>query len=147
MKEFLHDIFDEMKINLKLGQQLKLFFEGESHFITDKRLLKNILINLLGNAIKFSQEGKSIEITTQNSGTRMILQVKDEGIGIDKEDMPHLFSTFYRGKNATNIQGTGLGLHIVKRYIDLLEGQITLSSELNKGTVFNIGLPNLKLLI
>ncbi|MEJ7737574.1 MAG: PAS domain-containing sensor histidine kinase [Chitinophagaceae bacterium] len=144
VKEFLHDVFDEMKIGIKQGQQLKLFFEGESQFITDKRLLKNILINLLGNAIKFSGENKNIEITIENSGVKLLMQIKDEGIGISKEDMPYLFSTFYRGKNAVNIQGTGLGLHIVKRYIDMLEGSITLSSELNEGTTFNIGLPNLK---
>ena len=147
VKEFLQDVFDEMKINLKMGQQLKFFFEGENFFATDKRLLKNVLINLLSNAIKFSEVHKTIEIAVDNSSTFMILQVKDQGIGIAKEDMPHLFSTFYRGKNAVNIQGTGLGLHIVKRYVDMLEGSITLSTELNEGTTFNVGLPNLKELV
>jgi PAS domain S-box-containing protein len=147
VKEFLQDVFDEMKISLKIGQQLKLSFEGENFFATDKRLLKNILINLLSNAIKFSEIHKTIEISVDNSITYMILQIKDQGIGIAKEDMPHLFSTFYRGKNAVNIQGTGLGLHIVKRYVDMLEGSITLSTELNEGTTFNVGLPNLKELV
>ena len=73
----------------------------------------------------------------------MILQVKDEGIGISREDMQHLFSTFYRGRNAVNIQGTGLGLHIVKRYVNLLKGDISLTSELNEGTTINIALPGL----
>jgi signal transduction histidine kinase len=58
--------------------------------------------------------------------------------------MPHMFSTFYRGRNAINIQGTGLGLHIVKRYVDLLQGDITMASELNRGTTFNVGLPRLE---
>lgn len=143
VKVFLHDVFDEMKINLKLGQQLKLSFDGESNFATDKRLLKNVLINLLNNAIKFSDNHKSIKISVVSSFTFLILQVKDHGIGIPKEDMPHMFSTFYRAKNAVNIQGTGLGLHIVKRYVDMLEGTITLSTELNVGTIVNVGLPNL----
>jgi len=147
VKEFLHDVFDEMKISLKMGQQLKFSFEGENFFATDKRLLKNVLINLLSNAIKFSDLHKTIEISVDNSSTFMILQVKDQGIGIAKEDLPHLFSTFYRGKNAVNIPGTGLGLHIVKRYVDMLEGSITLTTALNEGTTFNIGLPNLKELV
>ena len=144
LKEFLHDVFDEMKTGLKDGQVLKLNFEGELSFVTDKRLLKNVLINLLSNAIKFSNEDKPIWISVNNSGTKLVIQVKDEGMGIAHEDMPHLFSTFYRGRNAVNVQGTGLGLHIVKRYVDMLEGHITLSSELNEGTTFNLGLPNLK---
>lgn len=147
VKEFLQDVFDEMKINLKMGQQLKFSFDGESFFATDKRLLKNVLINLLSNAIKFSETHKTIEIAVDNSSTFMVLQVKDQGIGIAKEDMPHLFSTFFRGKNAVNIQGTGLGLHIVKRYVNMLEGSITLSTELNEGTTFNVGLPSLKELV
>ncbi|MEO5998702.1 MAG: PAS domain-containing sensor histidine kinase [Chitinophagaceae bacterium] len=147
LQEFLHDIFDEMKISLKIGQQLKLRFEGEAFFATDKRLLKNVLINLLSNAIKFSDIQTTIEISVSNSATFLILQVKDTGIGIAREDLPHLFSTFFRGKNAVNIQGTGLGLHIIKRYVTMMEGTITLSTELNEGTTFNVGLPNLKELV
>ncbi len=147
VKEFLQDVFDEMKISLKMGQQLKFSFEGEGFFATDKRLLKNVMINLLSNAIKFSDIHKTIEISVDNSINFLMLQVKDQGIGIAKEDMPHLFSTFFRGKNAVNIQGTGLGLHIVKRYVDMLEGSITLSTELYEGTTFNVRLPNLKELV
>jgi signal transduction histidine kinase len=147
VKDFLQDVFDEMKINLKMGQQLKLSLEGENYFATDKRLLKNVLINLLSNAIKFSDIHKTIEITVDNTTAFMVLQVKDQGIGIPQEDLPHLFSTFYRGKNAVNIQGTGLGLHIVKRYVTMLEGTITVTTALNEGTTFNVGLPNLKELV
>ena len=141
VEAFIHQVFDELKYELKQGQQLLLIFNGPNIFTTDKRLLKNVLINLLSNAIKFSDEYKPIEVTVINSESKLLLQVRDQGIGIPKEDMPHLFSTFFRCKNAVHIQGTGLGLHIVKRYIDLLEGQITLSSQINEGTVFNVGLP------
>jgi signal transduction histidine kinase len=68
------------------------------------------------------------------------LIVKDNGIGIPDEDKEHLFSTFFRSKNAVNIQGTGLGLHIVKRYLDLMGGNINIESELNKGTTVIINL-------
>jgi signal transduction histidine kinase len=74
----------------------------------------------------------------------MVVEVKDEGIGIAKEDMQHMFSTFYRGRNAVNIQGTGLGLHIVRRYVNLLKGDIHLESELNEGTKINIAIPRLE---
>ena len=71
----------------------------------------------------------------------MELRIKDEGIGISREDQQHLFERFFRGHNATNIQGTGLGLNIVARYLDLLDGHIEPKSELNKGTEFIITLP------
>jgi PAS domain S-box-containing protein len=144
VKEQVQDVIDEIKSMLKEGQDMILNFQGDEYFITDNRLLKNILINLLSNAIKFSEEGKNIYITINNSGSAMIVEVKDQGIGIAREDMQHLFSTFYRGRNAVNIQGTGLGLHIVRRYVSLLKGDINLESELNEGTTINIALPRLE---
>ena len=143
VREFVLETFDEMKHTLKQGQHMELSYTGITFFTSDKRLLKNVMINLLSNAVKFSEENKTIQVTVENAGARLAMEVKDEGIGIAKEDMEYLFSTFYRAKNAINIQGTGLGLHIVKRYISLLEGSISISSELNKGCTFNIGLPSL----
>jgi signal transduction histidine kinase len=67
--------------------------------------------------------------------------VQDQGIGISEEDQKHLFSSFFRGTNATNIQGTGMGLHIVRRYVDLLGGQIQIQSKLNKGTTVTFAIP------
>ena len=104
-------------------------------------MLKNILLNLLSNAIKFSQEGKIVNVNTSNQGQKLIITVKDRGLGIPAEDQPHLFSTFFRAKNVSNIQGTGLGLPIVKRYVNLLGGDIKLWSELEKGTEATISLP------
>ena len=74
--------------------------------------------------------------------TRFVnISVEDKGIGIPPQDQQHLFSSFFRGFNATNIAGTGLGLHIVKRYIDLLHGKVKLESELGKGTTVSISIP------
>jgi signal transduction histidine kinase len=70
-----------------------------------------------------------------------VISVRDEGIGISKEDQEHLFSSFFRGKNALNIQGTGLGLHIVKRYVDLLGGEVNLKSEIGMGTIITFTIP------
>jgi signal transduction histidine kinase len=72
------------------------------------------------------------------------MTIKDEGIGIPVEDLPRLFDSFFRGKNVSNIQGTGLGLPIVKRYLDLLHGDISVSSKLNEGTTFRIDLPAMR---
>ena len=66
------------------------------------------------------------------------IQVKDQGLGIPDEDKKHLFERFFRGKNVTNIQGTGLGLHIVSKYVELMGGRIEVESELNKGTLFTL---------
>jgi PAS domain S-box-containing protein len=143
VKECLMDVFEELKHSLKKGQHLDLSYNGEINFTTDQRLLKNIMINLLSNAVKFSDENKLIRISVENLGLKMIIHVKDEGIGISQEDMPYLFSTFYRAKNAINIQGTGLGLNIVKRYIDMLGGEISVSSELGNGCTFTISVPGL----
>jgi PAS domain S-box-containing protein len=138
--EWMKDVKEEIKASLKVGQRLQLQHEGATYFCSDKRLLKHILLNLLGNAIKFS-EPNTIVYAKVEVGDRIRLQVRDEGIGIAQEDQQHLFETFFRGKNATNIQGTGLGLHIVHRYVQLLEGEISLESELDRGTCFTVEIP------
>lgn len=144
VQEFLSDVVDEMGAIVKFGQHIHLSVQHGNGFCTDKRLLKNILINLIGNAIKFSKEGDVIDVTANVGSEKMEVAVKDKGIGISKEDQQHLFSSFYRGKNAETIQGTGLGLHIVSRYLQLLEGRVNVESELGKGTTISIILPNKK---
>ena len=141
LKEVLADTIDEMKAITKQGQQILLDCNGDCFAFTDRKLFRNILINLISNAIKFSEEGKTISIAGKLSGDKAIIAVSDQGIGISDEDQEHLFSSFFRGANATNIQGTGLGLHIVKRYVDLLGGELALQSELNKGTTINFIIP------
>ncbi len=143
VKEFTDEVIEEMRTQLKTGQDIMAEFIGENGFTSDKRMLKNILLNLLSNAIKFSGEGKNIFLRTENVNGQLALTVKDEGVGIPEEDQPHLFGTFYRAKNVSNIQGTGLGLAIIKRYVNLLGGSIELKSRLNEGTVVTIRLPKL----
>jgi PAS domain S-box-containing protein len=141
LKDLLADTMDEMKGILKKSQRLELHCNGECIAYTDKKLLKNILINLIGNAIKFSDEEKIISIHGKASGNKAVVSVTDQGIGISTEDQQHLFTSFFRGTNATNIQGTGMGLHIVKRYVDLLGGQIKVQSKLNEGTTVTFTIP------
>ncbi|MBI5856309.1 MAG: PAS domain-containing sensor histidine kinase [Sphingobacteriales bacterium] len=141
LKDLLSDTLDEMKAILKKDQHFVLNCEGDCYAYTDKRIFRNILINLVGNAIKFSDEGKTITINSRLSGDKAIISIIDEGIGISEEDQEHLFSSFFRGTNAINIQGTGLGLHIVKRYLDLLDGEVSVWSQLNKGTTITFAIP------
>jgi PAS domain S-box-containing protein len=143
VKEFLEEVIEEIRTILKNGQTIQLHYTGVQIFVTDKKLLKNIMINLLGNASKFSDEGKPIDIICECGQEKLQITVKDKGIGISDEDQQHMFSSFFRGHNATNIQGTGLGLHIVRRYLDLLDGSVYLKSKLGEGTEISIILPPL----
>ncbi|RYY16726.1 MAG: PAS domain-containing sensor histidine kinase [Chitinophagaceae bacterium] len=129
----------------KTGQQIQVSGTAIEDFITDKNLLKNILINLLSNAVKFSAENSIIHLKVMPFKESLQISVTDSGIGIAKNDQEQLFSSFFRGSNATNIQGSGLGLHIVKRYLDLLGGTIKIDSELNKGTTFTLSIPEMKI--
>ncbi|MFZ9387936.1 MAG: PAS domain S-box protein [Chitinophagaceae bacterium] len=139
--EFMEETTEEVRGLLKPGQQLEHRHTGPDTVDSDKKLLKNIMFNLISNAIKFSGDGSLIELSSTVTESGFRLGVKDQGIGISEADQAHLFSSFYRAANATNIQGTGLGLHLVKRYADLLQGTISLQSELNKGTLVNIFIP------
>jgi PAS domain S-box-containing protein len=138
IKEFVTSLCNEINGILKKGQKLVYQHTGATTIVLDPALLKNILINLLSNAIKFSGENAAINIKTSLTGNKFQLMVVDQGIGISNEDQKHLFERFFRGNNVTNIQGTGLGLHIVGKYIELLNGSITVESELEKGTEFLI---------
>jgi PAS domain S-box-containing protein len=141
MKHIIEDSVDEVKAMLKPAQFITLSYNGVSKCYSDKKLLRNIIINLISNASKFSNEGKEINVTVSVNDEVASIVVADNGIGITEEDQQHLFSTFFRGSNATNIQGTGLGLHIVKQYVDLLGGQIRLESELHIGTTIKFFIP------
>jgi signal transduction histidine kinase len=143
LKEFLEEVTEEIKTIMKEHQKIHIDCNSEGLFVTDKKLLKNILINLLSNAIKFSEENSFIWLKADHSSNNLILEVKDEGIGISEDDQQYMFTSFFRGKNAVNIQGTGLGLHIVKRYVELIHGSIRLESKLQAGTTITIELPDL----
>ena len=142
MQELSGEIMEELSLVLKEKQSIVYEHQGNGkQVVLDKNIVKNISVNLLSNAIKYSPEGKKIEFFTTISHQNLDIVVKDHGIGIPDLDKPHLFSRFFRAHNAGNIQGTGLGLNIVKKYVDLLEGQISYESELNNGTTFTVNIP------
>ena len=141
LEELMHDTTEEMRGLLKKEQEFIYHHTGTTTAYSDKNLLRNILINLITNAIKFSEEGSAIMINSIVDAGTAEISVIDKGIGIAPADQEHLFSSFFRGKNAINIQGTGLGLHIVKRYLDLLGGDVGLQSTLGEGTKISCTIP------
>lgn len=110
----------------------------------DKELLQNIVINLLANAIKYSAKGTSIDCLLVGDKERVIFQVKDRGIGIPKIDQARLFSPFFRASNVSTVGGTGMGLSIVKKCVDLHQGEIAIESEVDVGTTVTVSLPRLE---
>jgi PAS domain S-box-containing protein len=107
----------------------------------DEKLLRQILENLLTNALKYSPSGSPIEFTLSYSTAQAVFQIRDQGIGIPEEDRQRLFEAFHRATNVGTIAGTGLGLAIVKKCVDLHKGQIVLESEVGVGTTFTVTLP------
>ncbi len=107
---------------------------------TQKEYFKDLLINLVTNGIKYNQKGGNVEIKYRQDATRLVLEIEDNGIGIDKDDIDRIFERFYRvsRSRSQNIEGTGLGLAIVKHIVRSLDAKIFVESELGLGTKFTI---------
>jgi len=131
------EITEEMQVIAKENQNIIYQHTGTtSNIHLDGNLLKNCIINLIGNAIKYSGENTFIEFNTEVTENDCIVTIKDNGIGIPEADQKHLFEAFFRAHNTGNIPGTGLGLNIVGRYVNLMNGKIDFQSNVNKGTTF-----------
>src|SRR3989338_3683247 len=131
---FMSEIISEMQGMLTGKQSLVHHHSGKEIALLDPKILKNILFNLVSNAIKFSNHEGKIELSTQVDERAIVIAVEDDGIGINEEDQENLFERFFRGSNVTHIQGTGLGLSIVARYVELMNGTIQIDSVQNQGT-------------
>lgn len=141
VKDFISGIISEMQLMASGGQHITYQHSGPETASLDPKIFRNVLFNLISNAIKFSPEGGAIEVNSALSGHSFEISVRDHGIGIPKEDQKHLFGRFFRGHNATHIQGTGLGLSIVAKYAELMDGSVHFESEETKGTLFTIRIP------
>lgn len=138
------EVVNEMQGILKPGQKIDYQHTGDKIALFDNQMVRNILLNLISNAIKFSPENKDIILKTRTDEDAIGIEVSDKGIGIPKEEQEHLFERFFRARNATNIQGTGLGLNIVVKYLEAMNGKIDFKSEINHGTTFNLSIPSKK---
>ena len=140
--EFMKTIVQELQHAQKPGQEVHISSaQPEMQVNLDKQFVRNIFLNLLSNALKYSPEGKPVDIILTTQARAVCVKIKDQGVGIPEDEHKHLFDLFFRARNATNIQGTGLGLPIVKKYIDLMQGDITVESQLDKGTTITVTLP------
>jgi len=140
--DMMADLVEE--ISLGVGTQHELRFCSHEEIFPvrmDEGLLRQILLNLLTNAVKYSPVGSHIELDLRKEGERIVIQISDEGVGIPADDLSRLFEPFYRGKNTNHIPGTGLGLTIVKRSLDYLQGSIRVDSQERVGTTFTVEIP------
>lgn len=141
-REVISEVVADMHELCKQGQSVVAEENEAFEAFTDRMILRNILLNLISNAIKFSPENSVIRVRSVRSESgRWRISVEDSGIGMSEEDQHHLFERFFRSRNVANIQGTGLGLHIVSKYLELLSGEISVSSRLDHGSTFTIEIP------
>lgn len=133
------DIVADVGTAHKADGRIKFKYNGKKDVIIDKKMIRNTMMNLLSNAIKYSE--KEIDVDVRVADQRINIDVTDRGIGIPEDERKEMFNTFFRARNASRIHGTGLGLNIVKRYLDLMGGEIDFKSELNKGTTFMVTVP------
>ncbi|RAK67006.1 sensor histidine kinase [Hymenobacter edaphi] len=141
LPELLSEVVADVQGLLKAGQRISQHVGCPAPVVLDPSLLRKILVNLLSNAIKYSAEGSEVTLRAACAAGQLTLTVQDQGVGISKEDQEHLFERFFRARNVTNIPGTGLGLYIVGRYLELMGGRISLHSELNRGTTVTVTIP------
>ncbi len=139
----LEEIFDTYKLKAaQRGIVLDLQIEDILPVVeADTNRLRRVFTNLLDNAVKFSREEGVVTITAQEKDREVVVMITDEGIGIDPEDLPHIFDVFHRGKTTGGVEGHGLGLATVKAIVEGHGGRIVVTSQPNKGSTFTIFLP------
>lgn len=138
LPELIHEVEEDMRAILKKGQTISYQHGGDDEAMLDKNLLRNVVINLLSNASKYSPEGAPVEVVCNVQNGRTELIVKDKGIGISEQDQQKLFSRFFRATNAGNVSGTGLGLYIVRRYVEMMGGSVQCQSQVGEGSEFRV---------
>ena len=145
----LHDLIEDAITHVELIVQNRLgyirtdFKASKSSILANDSYFTNVIVNILDNAIKYSEGPPKIDIITENLGNNILMSIKDQGIGISKSAQKRVFEEFYREHTGDvhNVKGHGLGLANVKRIVDNHQGSITVESEKEKGSIFTIKLP------
>ncbi len=136
----IHEVSEDANNLYKSSRVINTTVSGIPYpIVSDKSILRNVVFNLISNALKYSKTPIDIQLSYYDSEVK--IEIKDYGIGIPTQDQKHIFSRFFRASNVTNIQGTGLGLNIVKGLVNLLEGEISFKSTANEETTFIIIIP------
>lgn len=142
IQTFCLNLLEDFHLSNESQHVIKFSQQGDrTHAWMDERLMHSVLSNLLSNAIKYSPPFSTVNFTLSAASELIVFQVKDEGIGIEKDDLAALYNPFVRGKNAQNAVGTGLGLAVVKKCLDLHQGHIEVESETGVGTIFTVSVP------
>lgn len=140
--DWLVQVMAELEHSNPQAARVSLTCDGlDAPRTADQQLLRHMVVNLLGNALKYSDPDTPVRFAVSGVGGQMHLRISDQGIGIPEADLPRLFGSFHRGTNVGNISGTGIGLHIVKECVDLHQGEIEVSSRPGQGTTFTVRLP------
>ncbi len=135
-------ILDEFRSQPKLAHEIHYTCDRKPLIMMlDKRLMRQVIINLISNALKYSPEGTTVYLDVAATDKSVTVQVRDQGIGIPPADQKYLFEPFHRAGNVGSISGTGLGLSITKQAVDLHGGIISVESEVGVGTTFTVTLP------
>lgn len=141
LREFFHRIIDEVQSNTQNTHRIDSSFPDIDLLIeSDENLLRNIFVNLLTNAIKFSPGQKEVFLSVTTSDGRVTCEIRDNGLGIEEKDLSRIFEPFHRGDNVQKIKGTGLGLPIVKKAVETLGGEVRVESKPGDGTRFTVNL-------
>ncbi|GAB3234753.1 response regulator [Algoriphagus aestuariicola] len=139
---FVKELLDTVRAGIENGVIINAEIGELPKTITsDPELMYQVFENLLSNAVKYSKDGREIDFKLSFEDNKLLAQVVDEGIGVPKSEQGKLFDRFFRAKNVGIVEGSGLGLSIVRKCLDVLNGDITFESELDKGTTFFVTIP------
>ena len=141
MEQLLGETVADVQALRKAGQRIVCEAECTGLIRLDASLLRKILVNLLSNALKYSGENAVVYVRATCQNRQLTLRVQDQGVGISPEDQEHLFERFFRARNVSTVPGTGLGLYIIAKYLELMGGSIALHSALNVGTTVTLTIP------
>jgi len=141
LADFIKDVVEEVTCSAKYSHHICLSTNKLGCLLTDEKLMRNIIINLLTNAIKFSPGKEEVSLNVLDNDSHITLEIRDNGIGIPDHEIDMIFDPFIRGKAAAGIHGTGLGLSIVKKAVELLDGTVKVESEVGVGSVFTVTIP------
>ena len=144
LKDFIAECLSQLKpLADKKEIEIETVYEDaqDADITADRNELRRVLLNLCGNALNHTPKGGHIEVISSNKDGDLILSVKDNGIGIPKNDLSKLFKRFSQGTSQKRSAGTGLGLYLSRQIVEAHEGKIWAESELNKGSVFSLLIP------
>jgi len=141
LEEFCRNLIESLEHSSGRSHSIRFRFEGDPMVTLDERLLSEVVGNLLGNALKYSPLESPIDFDVSAGEDRYRFTVEDRGIGIPEPDLPRLFDSFFRASNANQIEGSGLGLTVVKKALDVQNGTVEVESRLGRGTKFVVLVP------